>query len=868
MQKDRRDSAALQSPRLELQDLYRIESEGICRRFEDSHDGQATVRARSDLVDTVIARLWNADSSLCEGGKNLCVVALGGYGRRAQFPYSDVDLLFLSWTASQENEQSHAVRSLCQALWDLHLRVSPTTRNLAECGKLYHDNLEFNIALLDCRYVCGNAQLFERLRSVIIPNMVAREGSELLQRLSDLTRTRHKKYGHTIFHLEPNIKEYPGGMRDYQAAGWLRLISEMEKTGAWPTQEGLLPGTLRKGCGEALDFLTAVRCFLHYQQGRDLNGLTYELQSEAAAAGIGMEGASPASPAEWMRRYFQHVRSIYRLTVLFDEVPPARSSLYRLFETRKSRLSTPDFSVVEGRIFLRQLSSVEDPAILFSLFEFVARHGLKLSEETERSVESALPKIREWADQQQDLWGHFRRILVLPHAGAALRAMHQFGLLVLLFSEFRVIDSLVIRDYYHRYTVDEHSFVAIESVHALLEPDGELHRRFRDIVEGIERPDLLCLALLFHDVGKGMPAENHVEGSLQVLQTIFNRLLLEPADREVVTFLIASHLQMSATVMRRDIFDPKTVQDFSEFVGTTERLKLLALFTYADIKAVNPEALTPWKAEMLWQLYASAFNHLSRTVDDQRLHASDDEYTRQVISTTSPDIDSKRVISFLEGFPKRYLLTHTPAQIVAHCRMYERMAGDEPQIEIVKRDGYLEVVLVTLDRPYLFTKIAGTLSSWGMNILKAEAFSNQAGIVLDVFRFSDRFRTLDLNPTETQRLKQSLSAAICSEIDVTELMQKKFKPSLKGMKVKVEPLVRLDDEGSVHSTQVEIIAQDRPGLLYEVSQVLSEHGCNIEVAIIDTQGQTAIDVFYVTRGGAKLGPEIQPAIRNALLAKL
>jgi [protein-PII] uridylyltransferase len=659
-------------------------------------------------------------------------------------------------------------------------------------------------------------------------------------------------------------------MRDYQAAGWLRQISELEKTGLWPSPESLLPGTLRKGCSEALDFLSAIRCFLHYRQGRDLNGLTYELQSEAAAAGIGMEGASPASPAEWMRRYFQHVRSIYRLTVLFDEVPPARSTLYRLFETRKSRLSTPDFSVVEGRIFLRRLSSVEDPAVLFSLFEFVARHGLKLSEETERSIECALPRIREWAVQPQDLWVPFRRILVLPHAGTALRAMHRFGLLVLLFSEFQVIDSLVIRDYYHRYTVDEHSFVAIESVHSLLEADGELHRRFRDIVEGIERPDLLCLALLFHDVGKGMPAENHVQGSLEVLQAIFNRLHLEPADREVVTFLIASHLQMSATVMRRDIFDPKTVQDFSEFVGTTERLRLLALFTYADIKAVNPEALTPWKAEMLWQLYASAFNYLSRTVDDQRLHgdASNDEYMCQVISMGSPDLDSRRISAFLEGFPKRYLLTHSPAQIVAHCRMHERMESNEPQIEIVKRDGYLEAVLVTVDRPYLFTKIAGTLSYWGMNILKAEAFSNQAGIVLDVFRFFDRFRTLDLNPMETQRLQRSLAAAISSEVDVTELMQKKFKPSVKGPKVKVEPLVRLDDDGSVHSTQVEIIAQDRPGLLYDVSHVLSEHGCNIEVAIIDTQGQTAIDVFYVTRGGTKLGPEIQHPIRTALLAEL
>ena len=228
---------------------------------------------------------------------------------------------------------------------------------------------------------------------------------------------------------------------------------------------------------------------------------------------------------------------------------------------------------------------------------------------------------------------------MLPHAGDALRAMHQFGLLVLLFSEFGAIDSLVIRDYYHRYTVDEHSFVAIENVHALLKSDTELDRRFQDIIEGIERPDLLCLSLLFHDLGKGMLGESHVEGSLQALETIFGRLHLGPSDRELVRFLIASHLQMSATVMRRDIFDPATVAAFSDFVGTAERLKMLTTFTYADIKAVNPEALTPWKAEMLWQLYASASNHLSRTFDEQRLHldSSTDEHMRQVLSLAGPE---------------------------------------------------------------------------------------------------------------------------------------------------------------------------------------------------------------------------------------
>ena len=401
-----------------------------------------------------------------------------------------------------------------------------------------------------------------------------------------------------------------------------------------------------------LDFLSAVRCFLHYRQGRDLNGLTYELQSEAAAAGIGMPDGAPVAAAAWMRTYFRHVRSIYRLTVLFDEVPPGRSGLYRLFENRKSRLSNADFSVVEGRVFLRQLSSVQDPTLLLGLFEFVGRHGLKLTSETERCVETALPSLQQWAQDSPEVWAYFRRILVSPHAGTALRAMHRLGRWSVCFLNSRqlihwsfAITTIATPSTNIRWW---RSRISTHCEH----PRAKLERRFRDILDGLERPDLLFLALLFHDVGKGMPADDHVTGSLQAAATVLERLRLEPEDSETVTFLIGSHLRMSATTRRQDIFDPKVVAEFSEAVGTTERLKMLTLLTYTDIKSVNPEAMTPWKAEMLWQLYAAAFNHLSRTVDDQRLtgNTSNSERIKEAVAAAG-DSDPKHITSFLEGFP-------------------------------------------------------------------------------------------------------------------------------------------------------------------------------------------------------------------------
>jgi len=449
--------------------------------------------------------------------------------------------------------------------------------------------------------------------------------------------------------------------------------------------------------------------------------------------------------------------------------------------------------------------------------------------------------------------------------------MHRLGVLVLLFPEFQAVDSLVIRDYYHRYTVDEHSLVAIENIHALRTPDSELERRFRDILDALERPDLLFLALLLHDVGKGMPNDDHVTGSLQASASALERLRLEPVDREMVVFLIANHLRMSSTTMRQDIFDPKVVAEFTECVGTTERLKMLTLLTYTDIKSVNPEALTPWKAELLWQFYAAAFNHLSRNVDDQRLtqSVSNSERIKEVVAAAG-EPDAKHITSFLEGFPKRYLLMHPSEEIVAHCRMYDRLKqkDDEPQIDILRRDGYFELVLLTLDCPGLFSHVVGTLSSWGMNILKAEAFSNKAGVVLDTIRFSDRFRTLELNPPEIDRLKRKLAEAVSGEIDVVELMETKFKPGLQSPKVTVEPSVQIDNNCSQHSTLIEIIAQDRPGLLYDISSAMAELGCNIEVAIIDTQGQTATDVFHVTCAGTKLDLRHQAKMQTALREQL
>ena len=382
------------------------------------------------------------------------------------------------------------------------------------------------------------------------------------------------------------------------------------------------------------------------------------------------------------------------------------------------------------------------------------------------------------------LWQHFGRILVQPYAAEALRNMHRLGLLTRLFPEFQAIDSLVIRDFYHRYTVDEHSFMTLENLHRLLREKASPRARRRPGPSGLGSGNSERFSprsssrnslshLLFHDVGKGFPEmDDHIQGSLRALEGIQARLELPEEDWQTVQFLIASHLEMSAASQRRDVFDPETVRDFAKVVGTVERLKMLCLLTYADICAVNPEAMTPWKAELLWQLYAATANYLTRSVDDERLRitgATSGEM-ENILAALGTSASAEDLRFFLEGFPRRYTATHTPEQIAGHFELARRLASEPIAVELQARHGHFELTVVTADRPYLFASITGTLAAWGMSIVKADAFANAVGMILDTFKFIDLHHTLELNPSEGDRFKQNLMDVLKGTLELEKLL--------------------------------------------------------------------------------------------------
>ncbi len=774
---------------------------------------------------------------------NAALLAVGGYGRRELFPYSDVDLLLLFENDHAIEDSKKLISPFLQNLWDAGLRVSHSVRTPGECAELHDGNTELNISLLDTRFLAGDERLFGEL-SRQAPRVVHNRRQSLIRNLALLTAERRRKFQDTFYHLEPDIKDGPGGLRDYQLLRWLSKIKNSSPGGLGQASPFTELEPARK-------FLFTLRCFLHYEAGRDANLLTFDAQ-EAAAAFTDKPGA-----AEYMREYYRHARDIYKASTRFLEASDTQpSSLLAGFRDWRSRLSNSEFSVLRERVYFKSPLTIEqDPQFLLRCFEFVSRHGIRLSQDAERRIEAALPKLRDYFFQFRPAWPHLREIFSLPHLDAGLEAMHDTGALKAIFPEMEEIDCLVIRDFHHRYTVDMHTLTTIRTLIQLPASDDPMVKRYAELLSELENRPALYYALLYHDVGKGAPEEGHIDVSLRICERAMERIAMPEPDREMTRFLIGEHLLLSATLNSRDMRDPLAIEMCAHRVQTVERLKALTLLTYGDISAVNPGVMTSWRRAQLWRLYTLTYQELTRELEAERI--------------APRPADSPDMAAFLDGFPTRYLRTHAEAEIDAHLAM-EKAANERNgvSIDLKKQDGAYYLALVAHDRPFLFASVAGTLSSFGMNILKAEAFANRRGTVLDTFTFADPMRTLDLNPPEVERLKATLERVVSGGMDVTKLLRdrRKTPPPSKGAGFK--QTVAIDSKSSGTATLIEVVAEDRPGLLYDLALAMSREGGNIEVVLINTEAHKAVDVFYLTSEGAKLEPAHCERLRLKLVEVL
>jgi [protein-PII] uridylyltransferase len=809
------------------------------RRGNGGREAQAAYALQ---MDAIVGELVAAARPLA--GRPLVVCALGGYGRRTLCLHSDVDLLILFEGEIGRGEERF-VNAVLQPLWDLQLVVGHHVRELSELEAIDPDNIEFIMAFLDARPIAGDMALLERGRQLAVIGGELR--TQVVDSLLGLVEQRHTQFNDTLYQLEPDLKNAPGGLRDLSATRYLRTLEPQ----AFEVESSRALESLR----DAEEFLLRIRSVLHVEAGRDANVLTHELQERVADA-LGSEGDDPRRRVETMMGlYFRHARVIARAQAR------ARRAVRPSAAPAVQRLVGRQFEIArDGIRFLDPAAAATRPPLWLEIFRLAVAHGCAVSEQALDCIEEHVSRcspddfVGTEAERQQV------RSLFYPRPGlyARLSEMHDCGLLNKILPELEGVHGRVVRDFYHRYTVDEHTLLTVRGLESLWSPAPASRRRFGGLLQELRSPELLTLSLLLHDVGK-VEDNNHAQESARLARGALDRLDLPEDARQTVDFLVRYHLEMSNVAFRRDLDDPHVVERFAHLVGTEEHLKMLCLLTLVDVEAVSSNTLTPWKEELLWRLYVDTYNHLTLGYGDE-LVQHDPAGLAVVIAGRPEDIPDSELTQFLGGLPRRYLALFGLASIYRHVRLARGIHRDEVHTVLENHDDVWELTIVTLDKPFLFSNVAGVLSYFGMDIHRGQAMTTPEGLVLDVFEFSDAQAFLRRNPGATAEICRMLDRVVAGWIDVPTLLRGREGSLLFRRRNPEPPRIHFDNEHSRKYSVLEIIADDGPGLLYRISRVVSEQGCDLDLALIGTEGRKAIDVLHVTKAGQKLNETDRAAL--------
>jgi len=867
-------------PRGRLSDFKRfikLETDRLRMRHRFGLGGIEIASARSYQVDQVVThacRLALADAEpearLALAG--CAVVALGGYGRAELSPFSDVDLLFLHQGRGAEAVRRF-VEQVLQLLWDVGLTVGHSFRTLAECLEEARGDLHSRTALAEARLVTGDTSVFGALDRAL-DNAIRRDrktGEAFLEMLRADVAERHARVFGAVCVQEPNIKEGVGGLRDLHAVLWVAQARHGSRGLSDARAAGLLSEREHQAALRAYDFLLRVRAEAHFVTGRKTDVLTLDLQP-AVAGSLGYEDSRGLLASElFMRDYYRRASDLHGV---FRSVlrRPTEEAPRRFFAALTKRRPARDFEVRDGRLRAKSETLLASGHGLLSAFAAAQAEGVPLSDELALAVRERLSLVGRELRESKETAAVFVDILRWRgRVGLALRAMHETGFLGRFLPEFARVSFLVQHDFFHRYTVDEHTLRAIEAIDEVASGTEAAVRPFGRILDEVEDAAPLYLGMLLHDVGKGHGG-GHSERGARMAPRVCARLGLDERATEDVVFLVAAHLEMSQISQHRDLTEASLVASFAERVGSVHRLNLLHVLTYADHRAVAPGIWNEWKGTLLWELYNRTRQHLAG-------HPGDDDPVETAraraidrLRPEFPEADLERHFALL---PERYLRATDAPHLARHFRLVSGRGEAKAAFEWRDlADGHCtELTLVTDDRPGLLASVAGTLTAHGVNILSVDLFNRRDGVVIDTFRLSEVSSHRPVKPERRARVEQDVVAALSGSHDVAAAVAARLRKNPPATRRALGraargPSVRFDQEISAAATVIEVKAQDRPGLAWTIADTLARRGLDIRFAKVATAKALALDVFYVTRAGGKLAPEDLAGVEEALLAAL
>jgi [protein-PII] uridylyltransferase len=855
----------------------------IRRRFEAGAGGAQTVREHCFLMDQLIRALHDFTTSHVyslanpTSGEHLAIVAVGGYGRGELAPHSDIDLLFLlPYKMTPHAEQ--VIEYMLYTLWDIGLKVGQAARSIEECLRQARADMTIRTAMLESRYIWGEQRVFDDLKRRFEGEIVKDSAGAFVEAKLAERHARHQRLGDSRYHVEPNVKEGKGGLRDLHGLFWIaKYVYRIDDVGKL-VELGVLSDKESVRFARAQNFLWTVRCHLHYLTGRAEERLTFDVQTEIGRRMGYTDHAGTRGVERFMKHYFLVAKDVGDLTRIFCAVLEAEQERKPRFGWQSfsfRRKTVAGFAVDAGRLTVAKDSAFkDDPVNLIRLFHAAQLHELDIHPKALRLITQNLRLINPSLRENPEANRLFLEILTSrKDPEIALRRMNEAGVFGRFVPDFGRVVAQMQYDMYHVHTVDEHTLFAIGILSRI--EKGELkddHPLSTAVVGTVVSRRALYLAVLLHDIAKGRGGDHSVIGE-EVALKLCPRLGLTSEETEQVAWLVRWHLLMSNTAFKRDIDDAKTIQDFVDQVQSPERLKLLLVLTVADIRAVGPKTWNGWKAALLRELYSRAVDVMSgglvAEARDRRIAAAQDA-ARQLL----PEFSVEDFANFVaRGYPF-YWLSFDAATHARHARLMREAERRAAPLTVDKRvdsaRAVTEVTLYTGDHPGLFSRIAGALALSGANIVDARIMTMANGMALDTFYVQDSSGGAFDRPDKLARLavhfENVLSGRLKPHIELSRPAPFASRTDI----FTVTPRVLIDNKASAAHTVIEVNGRDRPGLLFEVTRGLTGINLQISSAKISTYGEKVVDVFYVKNiFGLKIEHEGKlKEIRETLLAVL